>query len=153
MQPSSQPKTLGKPPNGLLKTFLYIATSSVMPCLKNFSFFKLTELGFLPSWSSSVTIALPGIQQNMPLGSFPQAEKWRDGWTTLWVSFLSEITALCCLLYNAPKQSAHIFYPGFFFKLFLFYPVLWLFMAEGLVWYQLLHQSEKSPKEFMFDKI
>lgn len=46
MQPSSQPKTLGKPPNGLLKTFLYIATSSVMPRLKNFSFFKLNSVQF-----------------------------------------------------------------------------------------------------------
>lgn len=68
--------------------------------------FQLLRVHWTLSYASSGQqqyCVLPGIQLTVPLGSFPQAENWSGGCVTLWVSFLSGITALCCLLYTAPK--------------------------------------------------
>lgn len=48
------------------------------------------------------------------MGSSPQAEYWTDGWSNLWVSCLSRITAQCFLLYSAPQNSQLICFVQFY---------------------------------------
>lgn len=101
MQPSPQSQTLGKPQNGLLKIFLYIAPSSLMPSCK----FWLLQVKCTLIYASSAQqyhSVPPGTQLTVPLGSFSQAENWSELPCGFPFSLGSQHCAICCAI---PKNS------------------------------------------------